>query len=393
MGRARQTGEPIRYAGDGPIITIAPTGAGKSSGPVICNALTHPGQLVCLDVKGKVYEATADRRRQMGQEVYKIDLRDTFDSDALNPLDLARRTGSDIDSIARALAAEMVERTGKENDRYWIDTAETMIAGGLSYLWHHLPRPEHNFEKLFNLYTGDDTAREIAVLMDTVASMNRATHAAWATFLCLPETTRGCVLSSTVEHLRLFGSATVNRCIRTTSCDLDALLAGDPISIYVIVPPYRMAALRPLLRLIVSSLLNFLFMRDASPAHRTLMLVDEAYQLGRLDALLTASTLGREYGITLHTIWQNAAQMDIYDSQARTIIDNAGAFQCFGMRNLRMANEIAALLGGLTGEELMAMEPDEMLLAMDGYRPTIVKQVRYYRDAMFAGMYPSGIVR
>ena len=48
MGRSRQTGEPIRYAGDGPIITIAPTGAGKSSGPVICNALTHPSQPVCL---------------------------------------------------------------------------------------------------------------------------------------------------------------------------------------------------------------------------------------------------------------------------------------------------------------------------------------------------------
>ena len=393
MGRSRQDNEIIRYAGDGPIITIAPTGAGKSSGPVICNALTHPGQLICLDVKGKVYEATADRRRKMGQEVYKIDLRDRFDSDALNPLDLARRTGSDIDSIARALAAEMVERTGEERDRFWVNSAETMLAGGLSYVWHHLPKSRHTLEELFDLYTKGNPVFEIAAMMDKTVDVNKVTHAAWSTFLALPDSTRGCVLSCTVEQLRLFDSATVNRCVKSTSFDIDALLAGEPISIYITVPPYRMTALKPLLRLMVSSLLNLVFMRDTSPAHRTLLLVDEAYQLGRLDSLLTASTLGREYGITLHTIWQNAAQLDIYDNQARTIIDNAGAFQCFGMRNLRMANEIAVLLGGFSGEELLEMAPDEMLLAMDGRRPAIVRQVRYYRDAMFEGMYPAALSR
>ena len=102
MGRDRQTGEPVKYTGtvrSSPSRRPAPA---RAPVPVICNALTHPGQLIYLDVKGKVYEATADRRRRMGHGVYKIDLRNTFDCDALNPLDLARRTGNDIITIARA---------------------------------------------------------------------------------------------------------------------------------------------------------------------------------------------------------------------------------------------------------------------------------------------------
>src|SRR5580704_14009638 len=100
--RARsQAGELITYSGDGHLITFAPTGTGKTSGPVICNALRHPGQLIVLDMKGEVYAATAEARRAMGQKIYVLDLRDDEDTDSLNPLDLAARCGTDIAGIAR----------------------------------------------------------------------------------------------------------------------------------------------------------------------------------------------------------------------------------------------------------------------------------------------------
>lgn len=95
--RARPT-EPldlITYSGDGHLITFAPTGTGKTSGPVICNALKHPGQLIVLDMKGEVHTATAEARREMGQQVHVLDLRDGAESGSLNPLDLAIRSGAD----------------------------------------------------------------------------------------------------------------------------------------------------------------------------------------------------------------------------------------------------------------------------------------------------------
>src|SRR5260370_39014766 len=90
-----QREEVISYSGEGRLITFAPTGTGKTSGPVICNALKHPGQLIVLDMKGEVYAATAQARRKMGQKAYVLDLRDDVKTDSLNPLDLLARSGSD----------------------------------------------------------------------------------------------------------------------------------------------------------------------------------------------------------------------------------------------------------------------------------------------------------
>src|SRR5579872_796401 len=124
-GRERpETGDLITYSGDGHLITFAPTGTGKTSGPVICNALKHPGQLIVLDMKGEVHAATAHARRAMGQRVHVIDLRDGAESGSLNPLDLAMHCGTDIAALARSFAAELIERTGNERDRFWNDWAE-----------------------------------------------------------------------------------------------------------------------------------------------------------------------------------------------------------------------------------------------------------------------------
>src|SRR5450432_4491580 len=76
----------VTYGGDGNLISFAPTGTGKTSGPVICNALKHPGQLIVMDMKGEVHAATAQARRAMGQQVHVLDLRDDAETNALNPL-------------------------------------------------------------------------------------------------------------------------------------------------------------------------------------------------------------------------------------------------------------------------------------------------------------------
>jgi type IV secretion system protein VirD4 len=54
-GDSRKAGELVTYSGDDHLISFAPTATGKTSGPVISNALTHPGQLIVLDMKGEVF--------------------------------------------------------------------------------------------------------------------------------------------------------------------------------------------------------------------------------------------------------------------------------------------------------------------------------------------------
>ena len=76
------------------------------------------------------------------------------------------------------------------------------------------------------------------------------------------------------------------------------------------------------------------------------MLCDEVGNIGRIDSLLSAATLMRSWALTLWCFWQNIAQLQIFGAQANTLVDNAGAIQAFGARNLRMAQDLANILGG-----------------------------------------------
>lgn len=384
--RARsEAGQLITYSGDGHLITFAPTGTGKTSGPVICNALKHPGQLIVLDPKGEVYKATAEARRAMGQRVHVLDLRDGGEEGSLNPLHLAARTGTDVAAIGRGFAAEMMERGETERDRFWNDWAETMITGGVAWLLDDVPNQTRKLSSLFDIFTDDDSAYRIACMLDKKEVRTRAGKAAFASFLQLPsENTRPSVMGTALTHLRLFDSDLTRRLTDTTSIDLDAFIAGAPMSLYIIVPPFRLTAYRPLLRIWLSGLILALTLRKATPEHRTLMLCDEAGNLGRLETLLTAATLMRSWGFTLWTFWQNAAQLNIYGPQANTLIDNAGVIQAFGARNRRMAQDFTNLVGSISPEEIMKMPKDEQILLIEG-TPIRCKQARYYNDRDFLG--------
>lgn len=120
-GGHQKDGELVTHSGDGHLITFAPTGTGKTSGPVITNGLIWPGQLIVLDMKGEVFAATANARRAMGHEICVLDLRDDGEKGSLNPLDLARRSGTDAAAIGRSFAAEFFERGVDERDRFWGD--------------------------------------------------------------------------------------------------------------------------------------------------------------------------------------------------------------------------------------------------------------------------------
>jgi type IV secretion system protein VirD4 len=381
-----QSGELITYEGDGHLITFAPTGTGKTSGPVICNALYHEGQLIVLDIKGEVYAATAKRRREMGQEVHVLDLRDEGREGSLNPLDLAARSGTDCTAIGRSFAAELVEREPGERDRFWNDWSETMIGSATAWALADLPPEKRRLSFLFDVFNHDEVTYNLAVLLDTKQVSIRSASAAFGAFVQLPsENTRPSVLGSVQSHLRLFDSDMTRRLTDTTSFDIDGLIAGKPMSLYIIIPPYRLAAYRPVLRMWISGLLLALTRRERAPEHRTLMLCDEIGNMGKVDAFLTAATLMRGFGVTLWSFFQNPAQLQIYGNQANTFIDNAGVVQFFGPRNRRLAYELAALVGGVDGEAVMRMGPDEQMLLIEG-KQIRCRQTRYYDDEAFSGL-------
>ena len=319
----------------------------------------------------------------MGQKVHVLDLRDESRTGSLNPLDLAAHCGTDLSAVARGFAAELVERTGQERERFWTDWSETLLTGGVAWLLADREPKERRLSALFDLFNNDDVGYNMAVLMDNKKIKNRTAHTAFSGFLQLSDReTRPSVLGTVQTHVRLFDSDLVRRLTDTTSFNLDAFIAGKPMSLYIIVPLFRLTAFRPLLRMWLSGIILAMARRKKPPKHRTLMLCDEVGNLGRIDALLTAATLLRSFGLTLWCFFQNPSQTSIYGPDAHTLIDNAGVIQVFGTKNHRLAQDLANLIGGVSPTQILRMPPDEQILLIDG-KINRCKQVWHYNDSLF----------
>jgi type IV secretion system protein VirD4 len=90
----------------------------------------------------------------------------------------------------------------------------------------------------------------------------------------------------------------------------------------------------------------------------------------------------RSWGLTLWSFFQDAAQPQIYGPQANTLVDSAGVIQIFGVKNYRMAQDLANVIGGISVDELLRMPRNEQVLLIDS-KLQRCKQVRHYEDQMF----------
>lgn len=128
--------------------------------------------------------------------------------------------------------------------------------------------------------------------------------------------------------------------------------------------------------------------RRQIPQWPTLFLMDEAAQLGNFSPLVQAITLGRGYGVRVHTFWQDLSQlMTCYPTEWRTIINNCGVKQVFGQTDAFMAAGIDELFQ-VSIKSLIKMRRHEQLLLRQSETVHATK-LDYLRDRMFADMFDS----
>ena len=317
LGRSKESGELIRHKGEAHLITFAATGKGKTSGPVITNARTYEGSLLAIDVKGEIHRESAHYRRAMGQSVHVIDLSDEpFGADCLNPCDIGRRLGSDMMSVARGMAKEIAPMTLR--DPFWSHWSANLIQAQLSHVMMSHPE-KATLHHLYQRYVDDDPIHSLATTLDKEPLMNTVSYRTWGSFINLVDVTRSGVLATVIADVEIFGTTLAKRVTDNTSFDLDGLVEGRPMTVYFIVPPDRIKAFAPVLRLWFSMLMLLFTKRRTRLDCPTLFLLDEAAQLGRMDSLLTAMTLLRSYSFRVWSMWQSASQLRLYGDDMETL--------------------------------------------------------------------------
>ena len=157
--------------------------------------------------------------------------------------------------------------------------------------------------------------------------------------------------------VKCLGSRAVRAALGPSTFDLADWMRGAPLDIYLIFPPDKLDSHRGLLRLWLGTLLAVLLRRTEVAEPKTLLLLDEAAQLGTLPHLRTALTLLRGYGVRVWSLWQDLSQLRLlYPLDWETILNNSGVIQAFGLSNGWMARTCAEILGVPAGE-LLALAP------------------------------------
>ena len=385
-------GELLADSGEGHVLVIAPTGAGKGRNVIIPNLLNYAGPAIVIDPKGEAARITGRQRRAMGQKVITIDPFGACGktTDSLNPFDLLNPQDPSFEADCLMLAKMVTGGQMSHVDRFWDQCAESLLAGTIAYFAEYMPASKRNMSQLREFFCGTDISYNIAVILDT--TLNGKSSLAvdeFKNFLSHEgEKVRTSVRSSVAQHMTTFAGEQVGRAIRSSSFRVSHVTSGSPLTIYLVIPPHKLEAYGPLLRLWASVLLTLVTRREQAPALPTLFIFDELAQLGAFPLLRPAVTLLRGYGVRCMLFLQDVNQLRaLFPADYATIVNNCASVVTFGHTSFAMSREMAQLLGDMTEESLFDMERGALAVRRNGKHTELIGRLDYLSDEIFRGKY------
>ncbi|MEM8572741.1 MAG: type IV secretory system conjugative DNA transfer family protein [Pseudomonadota bacterium] len=334
--------DPILQRGEGHLMTIAPTGAGKGVSAVIPKLLRYEGQAVVIDPKSENYLVTASARKAMGQRIILLDPFDVCgsgNSDRLGPLDLMRpdlapavrgrspgakrEVGSDyVGDLARQISHALVPHLPDLRDPVWENAARRMVSALLTYILENTPSNiMANLAELVFLLS--QSLKDI-ILTTRDMALSKHTFVKAAADGAFPSEAkaRANVVSTALNAIEFLQGRALE-VTQGSNFHLNDFLNGRPMTIHMVPPPDKLPSQRRLLRLWTTTLLSTLSLRRRRPHIPTLFLMGDASQLGRMDEFLSAVTLMRGYGVNVWSFWQDLSQIStLYPTEWKTIHNN-----------------------------------------------------------------------
>jgi type IV secretion system protein VirD4 len=379
-------------AGEGHLLAIAPTGAGKGRNVIIPNLLTYRGPVIIIDPKGEAAMVTARRRREMGQRVVIVDPFGVCGepTDGINPFDLLDPQDEGFESDCLMVAKLLTGGQQSQVDRFWDQNAEALLAGCIADTAENAPPAERNLCALRSFLCDPDLPYKVACRLDTtLAGKTGLAVDEFKNFLGHEgEKVRTSVRSTAMQHMTIFAGRQVGDAVKRSTFRLNHVTSGANLTIYLVIPPHKLEAYGALLRLWIATLLTLITRRESSPPMPTLLVLDELAQLGAFPLLRPAVTLLRGYGVRCMLFLQDVAQLKmLFPSDFGTIINNCASVVSFGHTSFAMSREMAEIFGDTPPERLFDMGRDALAVRQTGKKTRIVKRFDYLKDPLFSGMY------
>ena len=425
----RHRGKFLSLQGQLSVMLSAPTRSGKGVGVVIPNLLNWPDSVVVLDIKGENYDITAGYRAAHGQAVYAFS---PFDENARshrwNPLTAVR--SSPLHRVGDLLTIGQVffpnDGGGTSSEAFFNDQARNLFLGlGLVLLeTSSLPR---TIGEMLRQSSGkgrslkDHLSGLITQRREEGNPLSDECTDALQRLLSNSENTLSSVVATFNAPLTIFADAVVDAATSADDFKLEDVRRRH-ISVYVRIPPNRLANARPLLNLFFSQLvsLNTQALPEQDPTLKVqcLLVNDEFTAMGRVGVITNAAAFLAGYNLRLLTVVQAMSQLDaVYgDKEARTFATNHGLQILYAPREQRDADEYSAMLGHFTEratsrgrsrsfsghgsstfsrneseqrralllpQEFKELGSERLVVIFENCKPILAEKIRYYRDKAF----------
>jgi type IV secretion system protein VirD4 len=417
----------LRYAGDGHLITVAPTRTGKGVSAVIPNLLHYPGSVVVTDPKGENYSVTARQRRALGSSVHALDPFGVVGGTAAyNPLDLIDASAAEANDDAWMLADMLVVTDVRANDEaFWTEEARALLAG---LILHTAASPRPELRTLTQMRSSltlppDQFQLLLREMLVSDAAGGLVARAA-ARLLQKADRERSGVVSSAQSYTHFLDSPRMAQVLSRSSFALSDVKRGH-VSLYLVLPPERMDSYRGWLRVMTACTLAAMMRLSEPPPERVLFLLDEFANLGRMRPVERAISLAAGYGASFWLLLQDLAQLKgTYAERWQTFLANADVLQIFGINDWETADYVSKMTGDATirvesenvstgvsrgrsssrqqsaaqttsetgrrlllPDEVRRMSGSEQLLFVRGRAPVRAERLNYLRDGEYATLF------
>lgn len=364
----------IGWAGDGHILTIAPTRSGKGVGVVTPNLLHYPGSVLVMDPKGENYAMTHRYRQDvLGQDIVCLDpfhiIEENF-TDSINPFEglvdynkpssnYLTQNPELLDEINVIIDSIIIREPG-DKDPHWNDKCATLlkllIMGIIS---GYSPNNVRNLTELRFILTMNKVDYETLILRmqyDSAALGGKLQRAA-NEVMSMGVEERNSVFSVALRQTEFLDSPLIMNALSDQrrrsqgTYNIRNLKNEGNVSIYIILPPHYMARYIRVVRLWITLAMAAMTRDKQQPADgcSVLFILDEIAQLGSLDMLKQAISLLAGYGMTLWMIWQDISQIKaLYEHDWPSFLANAKIQQYFGINDHETADFLSKMIGNAT---------------------------------------------
>ncbi|MGO6697746.1 type IV secretory system conjugative DNA transfer family protein, partial [Rhizobium johnstonii] len=339
IGRAPGSARLLRYDGQAHLLTMAPTRSGKGVGTIIPNLLTADRSIICIDPKGENAQIAGDARENFGP----VHILDPFGitgkpSAAFNPMDGFNPAGIDVAEDVSTLADALVfDEPGLSGDAHWNEEAKALISGLLLHVLASQPNDRRTLTTLRHLLTlAPEAFLALLSEMQDSDAVNGLIARAANRHLGKSDREASGVVSAAQRHTHFLDSPRMSEVLSRSDFRFGDLKAHKA-TVFLVLPPDRLAAYSRWLRLLIAQSLTEMARTAPSPhpsAPPVLYLLDEFAALGHLAPIERAMGLMAGYGVQLWPIVQDIHQLRAtYRQRAGTFLSNAGVLQVFGVND------------------------------------------------------------